>query len=96
MSRFRHFAAVFISAAGFLIAPFANAQLTTFAQFLQSGNLFTYGSTGSAGAGGEASLGSANAPLLFFYSNIVGLPTDLSGVQSAHITFTSLSTLGRP
>src|SRR5882757_8320968 len=96
MPRFPRGAVLFSIAAGFLVAPFASAQLTTFAQFFQNGggNAFSYASQGTAGAGGSASLSTSNTALFFAYSNIVGLPVDLSGIQNAHITFTSFTSLG--
>jgi hypothetical protein len=97
MLRFPRGAVLFSVAVSFVVAPFASAQLTTFAQFLQNGggNAFNYTSQGTAGQpGGSASLSTSNTALFFTYTSIVGLPVDLTGIQNAHITFTSFTTLG--
>ena len=39
-------------------------------------------------------MSATNVPIFFLYSGIAGLPADLTGVQSAHLTFTSFTTLG--
>ena len=80
-----------------LIAPrAADAQVATFAQFFQNtgGNPFSYTSTGTAGSGGSALFGVNSLAIDFKYFSILGLPADLSGFQSAHLTFTSFTTLG--
>ena len=79
-----------------LVAPLANAQLTTFAQFFQStgGSPFSYTSSGTAGAGGSATMSATNVPIIFQYLGIANLPADLAGLQSAHLTFTSFTSLG--
>ena len=59
------------------------------------GNAFSYTSQGTAGQpGGSATLSTTNTALFFAYSSIAGLPADLSGIQGAHLTFTSFTTLG--
>jgi hypothetical protein len=96
MLRFSRLAAILTISVSCLVAPFAGAQLTTFAQFTQSvgGNPFVYTSTGTAGSGGNATLGVSNLAIDFKYFSIVGLPSDLTGFQSAHLTFTSFTSLG--
>lgn len=96
MIRFSRSAALLAVTVGLLAAPVANAQLTTFAQFFQNagGNPFSYTSTGTAGSGGSALFGVNSLAIDFKYFSIAGLPADLSGFQSAHLTFTSFSTLG--
>ena len=98
MQRFSRHLPALVTAAGFLIAPIARGQLTTFAQFFQqdSGtNAFFYQSSGVAGSGGSATFNSSNTPIYFNFSNsIAGLPADLTGIQNAHLTFTSFTTLG--
>ena len=49
---------------------------------------------GTAGAGGSASMSATNLPIFFEYFGIADLPAELSGLQSAHLTFTSFTTLG--
>ena len=96
MIRIPRSAALLAVAFGLLTAPAANAQLTTFAQFFQNagGNPFSYTSTGTAGSGGNAMFGVNSLAIDFKYFSILGLPADLSGFQSAHLTFTSFTTLG--
>ena len=94
----RHFnsSVIFSLAAGLLVTPLADAQLTTFAQFNHNvgGNPFSYTHVGTAGMGGQATL-SLSSPLAidFRYLSIAGLPVDLNSLQSAHITFTSFTSL---
>lgn len=97
MLRRINFIAIFTLTAALVVTPLAEAQLTTFAQFNQSvgGNPFTYTHVGTAGSGGQATL-SLSSPLAidFRYLSIVGLPVDLNGLQAAHMTFTSFTSLG--
>jgi PEP-CTERM motif len=96
MPRLSRFAALFFLTAGVLITPLANAQLTTFAQFIQSGtgSPFGYSSGGTAGAGGSATMRGTNVDIFFRYLGVADLPADLSGLQNAHLTFTSMTSLG--
>jgi hypothetical protein len=96
MQRSSRFAAILTIALGCLIAPVARAQLTTFAQFFESGggSAFSYTASGTAGAGGSARLGTTNVAIYFQYMGITNLPADLAGIQNAHLAFTSFTTLG--
>ena len=96
MIRIPRSAAFLALAVGLFAAPALNAQLTTFAQFFQNagGNPFSYTSTGTAGSGGSAMFGVNSLAIDFKYFSIAGLPADLSGFQSAHLTFTSFTTMG--
>ncbi len=96
MPRLSRFAALLFITAGVLITPLANAQLTTFAQFIQSGtgSPFSYTSSGTAGAGGSASMTGTNVDIFFRYQGVANLPADLTGLQNAHLTFTSFTSLG--
>jgi hypothetical protein len=82
-------------ALGCLIASVAKAQLTTFAQFFERGgdSAFSYTSSGTAGAGGSARLGTTNVAIYFQSMGITNLPADLAGIQNAHLAFTSFTTL---
>src|SRR5262249_32788221 len=90
------FAAILVIALGCLIAPVAKAQQTTFAQFFERGgdNAFSYASSGTAGAGGRATLSTQNVAIYFQYMGITNLPADLAGIQNAHLAFHSFTTLG--
>ncbi len=104
------FGAILTIALGCLIAPDAKAQLTTFAQFFERGgeSTFSYTSSGTAGAGGGASLSATGVAIYFQYVGgnfqlmtnnvqyvtVANLPADLAGIQNAHLTFTSLTSLG--
>ncbi len=90
------FAAILTVALGCLIAPVARAQLTTFAQFFErdGANAFSYTSAGTAGAGGSASLSATDVAIFFQYMGTTTLPADLAGIQNAHLTFSSFTTLG--
>jgi hypothetical protein len=90
------FALVLTIALGCLIAPLARAQLTTFAQFFERGgnSAFSYISSGTAGAGGSATLSTASVAIYFQYMGFTNLPADLAGIQDAHLAFSSFTTLG--
>jgi hypothetical protein len=96
MLRFARLTTLFAITSGILLAPLANAQLTTFAQFIQSGtgSPFSYTSSGTAGAGGSASMSGTNVDIFFRYLGIANLPADLTGLQNAQLTFTSFTSLG--
>lgn len=66
-------------------AAHARAAVTTFAQFTNNGvNNFNYTNNGTS-----ATFNAASIPVQFNYSNIVGLPADLSGNQTATLTLAS-------
>src|SRR5450631_87029 len=61
----------------------ANAALTTFATFFERVGLPDFVFTNSSPTSATFS---ATSPIFFSYLNIPGLPADLQGIQSAHIT----------
>ncbi len=76
-----------------VVASFSTAlsQTTTFAQFSQTiaTNDFTFSNLGTSG---NLSTIPGGVPVNFSYSNIVGLPAELTGPQAAHLTITTGST----
>jgi hypothetical protein len=89
-------ASILIIVLGCLITPIVDAQLTTFAQFFERAgdNAFAYTSTGTAGAGGSAQLGTPSVAIYFEFMGSANLPADLAGIQNAHLAFSSFTTLG--
>src|SRR5205809_404216 len=69
----------------------ANAQTTTFAQFVERTGSQDFVFTNNASSADFSTVG-GGAPIFFFYSNIASLDPSLAGLQNAHFFVTTTTT----